>query len=481
MIFAAWTQRQPQHPEPWSNLGLCLAKMRQTDNARQVLEHALSLDQHYAPARNNLCGVYQHLGLHARQLDNARIAVDLQPDHALALNNLGAALLDSGLSAEAQEAFTRSLQIVPDNFEARFNLTRIAIDDGRVDDAMDFLESARSSPAAAAAEHREMIEYHLAYAYLAKGRLAEGWELYERGFSPTISPTIARRPDRRFAAPRWNGAPLALGQRLMVWREQGIGDELRFLSLLPHADIGQGQLIIETEARLVPILQRAFPKAEVREQRLAGTVQEDFDVQIPVGSLPRLLMHEPRPRSGTGAYLQPSSFEVARFAQRLSATGKRKKIGICWRSHQLGGARNKKYTALTDWYPLLSSKDIVFVNLQYGDCEQEVRDAEQALGIDILRWPDVNLKDDLDAVLGLIRNLDGVISPSTAVVPVAGAVGTPTILLTHPSWLLLGEQGSYPWFESVIPLVVGHGDCVADRLPDAAELANHWLRLDKSQ
>lgn len=468
MIFAAWTQRQPQHPEPWSNLGLCLAKMRQTEDARQVLEHALALDERFAPARNNLCGVYQHLGLHDQQLENAQRAAELQPDSALALNNLGAALLDSGKNSEAKETFARSLRVAPDNFEANFNLARIAIDEGRYGEAMRFLELARSGPAASAPDYREMIEYHLAYAYLADGRLSEGWELYERGFSPLISPTIARRPDRRFKAPRWDGRPLAKGKRLMVWREQGIGDELRFLSLLPGADVGEGQLIIETEARLIPMLQRSFPNAEVREQRLKGEAQEDYDVQLPVGSLPRLLLKEDSARIGNGAFLQASPFEVARFAQRLAGADKRKKIGICWRSHKLGGSRDKKYTLLTDWYPLLSSREFVFVSLQYGDCEQELLEAERALGIRILRWTDVNLKDDLDAVLGLLRNLDVVISPSTAVVPMAGAVGTATILLTNPTWLLLGQQDRYPWLASVTPLVANADGSVADCLAGAA-------------
>ncbi len=475
MIFAAWSEWQPQQPEPWSNLGLCLAKLQQAENARQVLEYALSLDERFAPARNNLCAVYQHLGLHPQQLDNARIAVELQPGSALALNNLGAALLDSGMSTEAKLAFEESLQITPDNFEAGFNLARIAIDDGRYGEAMSFLETARSGPAAYASDYREMIEYHLAYAYLANGRLSEGWDLYERGFSPLISPTIARLPDRRFLAPQWNGSPLAKGQRLMLWREQGIGDELRFLSLLPQADLGQGQIIIETDPRLVSILQRGFPHAEVRTQQIGGEGREDFDVQLPIGSLPRLFMKESRPRSGAGIYLQPTPFEVNRFAQRLPSDTKGKKIGICWRSHQLGGARNRKYTALTDWYRLLSARDCIFVSLQYGDCEQELRDAELALGIKIFRWQDVNLRDDLDAVLGLLHNLDGVISPATAVVPMAGAVGKSTLLLTNPTWLLLGERECYPWFDTVKPLVVEEGGRVADCLPRAAELIDQMF------
>jgi Flp pilus assembly protein TadD len=475
MLFAAWTELEPSNPEPWSNLGLCLSRNGQHREARTVLEHAYAIRPGFAPALNNLCTVYQYLGEHDLQFANASEAVRLQPTSALAYNNLGTALMDRGQLADAKLAFETSRSIDPANFETEFNLARVASDEGRHAEALAFLESALASPVARDRHLRNMIEYHLSYEYLATGRLAEGWDLYERGFASSISPTIARTPDRRFSVPRWEGQPLAQGQRLMIWREQGIGDELRFASLLPLLDVGEGHVVVECDPRLVPTFERSFPAMQFRSSHYANdgtgkSTLSDYDFHCPIGSLPKYLMRDRRAFSHLGGFLQASPWQAARFAQRLAGHEGKRKIGICWRSHKLGLARDKKYTSLVDWRDIFKLKETVFVSLQYGDVEAEIREAEKSFGIKILRWRDVDLKDDIEAVFGLMQNLDAIISPSTAVLPMAGALGRPTIFVGHPVWWMLGESDVYPWFQSVAPCLVGKDQSVSSGLTSARKL-----------
>lgn len=465
MVFAKWTALHPDNPEPWSNLGLCMSMTGRLQEARDLLEHAISLSPGYAPAYNNLCSVYQYLGKHDRQLETALTAASLQPQSPLAANNLGSALLDSGRPEEARQAFETALQMAPDNFESGFNLARVALDEGRPEDALAFLVSALHSTHARSSRHRDMIAYHLSFAYLATGRLAEGWPLYESGFSAAISPTIARHPQRQFSVPRWDGEPLGPGKRLLLWREQGIGDELRFLSVLPQVEIGQAQLLIETEPRLVEMLRRAFTRAEVRVQAAGTGGADDIDFHLPIGSLPGLVMQDSGVFGKLGGYLSAMPDQIGRFRTLLDHTAGRPRVGICWRSHMQGGARQKKYTALRDWSPVLTNPGLDFVCLQYGDCEAELLAVENELGVRIHRWPDVDLKNDLEAVLGLMHHLDVVISPSTAVIPLAGALGRPTIFIGHPSWIMLGERERYPWFSSVRPVLAAPDKPVSSVLP----------------
>lgn len=328
-----------------------------------------------------------------------------------------------------------------------------------------------------------MIEYHLAYEYLVTGRVGEGWDYYERGFASTISPTIARSPNRRFPVPRWDGRRLRKGQRLMIWREQGIGDELRFAALLPMLDVGEGDVVVECDSRLVPAFQRSFPAMAFRGPQLPTEAQRDppdldYDFHYPIGSLPKLLMRDRSVYSRLGGFLSASPWQAGRFAQRLSAFEGKRKIGICWRSHKLSSARNKKYTTLADWKDILELKDVVFVSLQYGDVEPEIVAVEESLGIQILRWPDVDLKDDLEAVLGLMQNLDAVVSTSTAVLPLAGSLGRPAILIGHPVWMLLGESDVYPWFKTVIPCLVSEDQAVRDGLGAAKSKLEKMIQAD---
>jgi len=56
-------------------------------------------------------------------------------------------------------------------------------------------------------------------------------------------------------------------------------------------------------------------------------------------------------------------------------------VGISWRGGKLSANRNLNYTGLVDWGDLLTDKKIQFVNLQYGECESELIEAENKFGI----------------------------------------------------------------------------------------------------
>jgi Flp pilus assembly protein TadD len=466
-VFAKWASVTPNNPEPWTNLGLCLCRQKKMHDARRALEHALALDPDYLPAMNNLGEVYQELGEHDLQLKNCLRAVSKHPNSALAFNNLGSAFVEMGMFDEARHAFETCLILDPSSFVARFNLAKEASQSGQNQIAIQHLENLKVSKIAKNTREADILDLQLGIEYLVCGRLKEGWELYEKGFSPAIPASLARGPQRKFSVPMWNGKTLLPGERLMIWREQGIGDEIRFAALIPLLPKAiKRSLILECDHRLVDLFARSLPDSLVRSE---SDSVDDFAYHLPIGSLPRLLMTSQEVLRNAPPLIDPDPEEVRKFASRLEAFKGKKLIGICWRSHKLSATRNKKYTALQDWGDILAIPGTVFVSLQYGECEEEILEMEKTLGIQILRWNDVDLMNDLNGVAALMRNLDLVISVSAAVVPLAGAVGTPTICMCHRNWVLLGSKDFYPWFPSVVASVVPQSQAVATALLHAGK------------
>lgn len=471
MVFAKWTEREPENPEPWTNLGYTQLKQDKLPEARALTEYALTLDANYFSALTNLCDIYLQLGFYEQQLYTAKKSVLIQPHSPVAHNNLGTAYWHNGQVAKAKLAFSESLQIDPHYFEARLNLGKMMSDEGDHLTAIAQFEQLLRSERLDL-RNREVVEFYLSFEYLHTGQRQLGWSFYERGFSRSISNLLARKPIRTFQMPRWQGEPLKKHQKLLIWREQGIGDELRFLSLLQLLSIDQSQWIIETDMRLVNLLQRAFPKALVRVEQLPLSDQQRLvdGYHIPVGSLAQLVMPPVGPLPKLPGYLHASASQIDRFAQRLAAYQDLIKIGLCWRSHKTSAVRNRKYSTLQDWKPLLSMPNVVFVSLQYGEAEEEIVAIENELDISVLRWSDVNLKDDLEAVLGIIHHLDHVVSTSTAVVPLAGAMNKHTYFLGRPSWILLGEKHIYPWHASVSPVLVPQSKPIASGILSVIDL-----------
>jgi SAM-dependent methyltransferase len=92
-----------------------------------------------------------------------------------------------------------------------------------------------------------------------------------------------------------------------------------------------------------------------------------------------------------------------------------------------------------------------FVNLQYGDCSQELAGIEQSLGVGIHQWADANPLKDLDDFAAQVAELDLVISIDNSTVHMAGALGVPVWTLLHyaANWRWLLERDDSPWYESL--------------------------------
>ena len=97
---------------------------------------------------------------------------------------------------------------------------------------------------------------------------------------------------RKHPYPEWDGSSLA-GTRLLVYCEQGLGDEIMFASCVPDVLRAGADCILECSRRLAPIFSRSFPAATVvvADQTspdlayLEGLPKCDF--QVAAGSLPR--------------------------------------------------------------------------------------------------------------------------------------------------------------------------------------------------
>ena len=138
---------------------------------------------------------------------------------------------------------------------------------------------------------------------------------------------------------------------------------------------------------------------------------------------------------------------MAKFEERLAPyKDDYRLVGICWRSGKLDPVRNLSYTMLDEWGEVLQTQGFKFVNLQYGECEAELKEAEEKYGIEILRWPDLNLRNDLDDIFALMACLDAVASVQTAVLTMAGCAGAPSVGVKAGGWTAFGEPKSSCWF-----------------------------------
>jgi ADP-heptose:LPS heptosyltransferase len=106
---------------------------------------------------------------------------------------------------------------------------------------------------------------------------------------------------------------------------------------------------------------------------------------------------------------------------------------------------------LSDWTPIFSVPGVQFINLQYGDCGQELSILEQSTGVTVHRWNDIDPLRDLDGFAAQIAALDLVISVDNSTVHMAGAVGVPVwnMIPFSPDWRWQLHSDETLWYSSM--------------------------------
>lgn len=445
---------RPQKPVWINRLAKLYADERRVEHAYEVALKSYELDQNREDTLALLSSLAASLGKLNEQMDWALKAIALDPRAPRAYNNLGSALFSMGMFEEALIPFETAHALDPRIHRATANIGIIHHKCGRRELAIKYLEQARSQ-VTGDRDLRTAIDFYLSLDYLAIGELEKGWRLYDSGFSRGLPAGSKRSPQRSFNAPRWKGEKIA-GKRLLVWREQGVGDELMFATCYADLAATGAHVIIECEPRFVQLFQKTFPDFTIRpafhgpapEYR---SLQEDFDFQIPAGALPRIYRSKLQdfPAQNHRLYVDPEA--QRRFRNLFGENRDQQLVGICWRSGLIDPVRRKSYSDILEWESILTRPGYRFVCLQYDECDDEIAAVKERFGVHILTMPGLDLKNDFIGVAALMSTLDTVVSVGTAVVPLAGFVGVKTYLLAQENaWTFL--SGDYPWFDSVTPV-----------------------------
>ncbi len=438
----------PKHPNGAIVASVGLMNMGRNSEAVTMLEHQLTINTKERALLFNLHTAYSGMGNTAKAVQISLDAVAAFPTDSDAYNNLGASLTNIGRASDAVIAFETATALNPENYTARVNLLNTQSHAGNKDEWVINEVQLIEKNAGQKITKRTLqgARHNAAFSFFRTGQAGHGWDYLEAGLSPELDSNRGRTPRRNFQAPRWRGQPIP-GKRLMVWREQGLGDEIMLASMLHELQGVDFEVIFECNRRMVTLFQRSYPELKVRAEAFRTIYpfdcpEEDFDYQIPLASLGGLFRRDLDSFKRGKAYFKTDTAMVADYSARLSSIAPGKKwIGLCWRSGMISPTRSSSYTLMEDWDELLLLPDVAVVNLQYGLCEEELLAAEQRTGKSIIRWQDTDLQNDLEAVAALSQTLHGVCSVGTAVAQISGAAGQYTRLVCRkPAWTAIGTH-----------------------------------------
>lgn len=324
-------------------------------------------------------------------------------------------------------------------------------------------------------KHPDVVEatWNRALANLAAGNLEQGWKDHEirwqwKGFPST---------EKKLSVPKWNGERLE-GKSLLLWAEQGLGDQIMFLTLaLPLIRDSGAEISIEVDQKLVNVVAAWYPEAEVSAMENFECVglprYAKFDYHLPIGSLPlhflpdidavrtrpiRFLRGDP--------LLRDAVMEEAEFIRPELPL-----VGVCWRSSLVNTQRSSGYLSVEAVAKL--ARDLEgecnFVSLQYAMSGTEIEVLSEFSNVFV---PNHDFYSDVTCHAKHIGICDFVVTAGTLTSQLAGLFNRNTLIWGRGGWTFLG-QTRYPWFPN-------HATLALDRAYSRSSLVfqlSKWLKM----
>ncbi len=411
-------------PDIQTNLGAALQQAGRTDEAIAVLRRAVSLARGSADAQFNLGTALAAKG----DLDGARqayeAALHATPTHVRALNNLGRVFEELADRVSALHQYTRATEIAPDFAEAWYNRANMLKELGQYREAIAGFDRALhlKPDYPDALKNRGLV-------CLTLGAFLAGWRDYR---ARALPPADADAPAEPLPADLTD-------QRILLLREQGVGDELFFLRFAPRLAARGAQVCAVVDPRLAGMIERSGTFAGVLKP---GEASGAFDRRLFMADLPFLLGHAHPEDCPRALPLAPTTASSARMRTRLEAAGPAPWIAVTWQAGVPGNMRKVPPALLGR---SLAGKPGTVVLVQRKPAAEDVASLTAALGHQAADLTDVN--DDLEDMLALMALADFYVSVSNTNVHLRASAGRPThVLVPHPpEWRWLAE-GRSPWF-----------------------------------
>ena len=426
-------ERNPNDSNAQFQLGKVLLDTRKFEDAIPAFRRATELAPTHASSFSGLGAVFFQLGRQAEAEQALRTAVAISPQSSDPNNILGVLLHEQSRYLEAGQHFIKALEANPENDSAWNNLGHLHKELGNYSEAEACWRKALTiSPDSYDANN------NLSMLLLADGRLTEGWARHI--YRPSLQHTPSLRPPVLILPENLDGC------RILLRKEQGIGDEIFFLRFVPQLKARGAYVAYHSTSKIAPILARCACIDLV----YTDPPYEGFDYQIAVGDLPLLLGCDDVDNIPPPLPLQINPQRQAVMRGELAALGPPPYFGVTWRAGvKAKGRRLGFYYKEIPISPLartLARAPATLVMLQRNPIASEVEEFLAASHRPLHDFSRYN--DHLEDMLALLDLLDENICASNTNVHLRAGLGKPSrVLVPFPAdwrWMRSGTES--PWF-----------------------------------
>ncbi|NIV32934.1 MAG: hypothetical protein GWN58_26865, partial [Anaerolineae bacterium] len=194
-------------------------------------------------------------------------AIRVHPEFAEAWNNLSVCFRREYHIDLAIEAAKKAIQFRKDWADPYNNIAGCYINEGRPEEGLEYADKSIELNEEGTKEWAK-CRWNKALMLLEMGEFKEGFDLYEDGHGAGERPVRNYSEDADKPTKYLNRlADLKPGKTVVVYGEQGMGDEIMFLSCLQNIIDTGAEVILDCHPRMVTLFHRSFPDLEIHNTR----------------------------------------------------------------------------------------------------------------------------------------------------------------------------------------------------------------------
>lgn len=389
-----------------------------------ALSFILDSDPHNRGAISLLGALYQRLDRHGMAEMVYRYGLALHQDFVPMWIGLGTAISSPFRHEEAEKILKHALVLSPDHTVATTNLAALYVEIGEYEKAIELGKKALElNPESVSAKDT------IGLASLGLEDFETGWKMNQESLGVKYRKEIIYGDEAR-----WDGEKDSV---VIVYGEQGIGDEIFYGSVIPDIIRDSKKVIIDCDSRLESLFQRSFPKATVygtRGKTAPWLKNHRWYYRSAMADLSRFYRNKKEDFTGK-PFLKADPVRMKQWEKTFAG---RTNIGIAFKGGNKFTNRESRTIPLDIFRPL--AKHGVLVSLEYTDYDYE------GFPIEVYDW--ATQSEDYDNVAAMVSQLDYVVTTCTAIVHLAGGLGIPCYVLTnkYPGWRYANNM---PWYSSV--------------------------------
>ncbi len=431
-------------------LGQCHIENENFKDAIEILLKGISHDHKNIALLNSLGKLYFFLWDLQKSEYYYLEALNHNPDSYQTLNNLAGFYLETNNSKKALMYYQKAIAILPNEPTILNNMSKAYLSLNDLDRAEQYcLKSLKI-------RDEDSFKKIISIIYFKKHDFKKAWNYFDGRLG--LNDFVERNKTYNLIKNKLlRNRKIDKNKDLLVLREQGVGDEILYGTIYKDLLKENCKVKIEADKRLIPLFLKSFGSEYSKNFFELGFFSNsisklnNFNQILYAGSLGFYFRTkiEDFPKD---AYMKINDRDISNAIQKLKICNKKFKVGLSWKSFKNTYALQKSIN-LKELKFLERFDNIDFINLQYGDVEDEILEFNNLSKTKIIEINDVDLTNDLIQVASILKNIDLFITVSNSTAHLAGSLGVKTLLIkpfnqaTFHYWNQTTNKT--PWYESI--------------------------------